>query len=239
MPTEVAPRESAPPSPPQAPASAWPVSVLGAHAAVTLVREELAHTLSAPVLFLDRVVRELEAGRAVGAEQLEIAREEVARLEKLVVSLREVPEVRAAPRPVDLAREIRQAIDEQGETALHSPAGWTVAVADSVRVLADPAVLGFVLHAAVAALAARGAEQVSVSLDPPNPTSGEAVLSIRGHGVPPVGRAVAAHVFAGHDSDESMLGVAREMARSAGTVLRSLPEAAEIRLDLSVCRGAR
>src|ERR1700704_1407730 len=87
-----------------------PTGQLAAHAAVALVREELAHALSSPVSFLRMIVTELEEGKVPGAGQLEVAREEVDRLHRLVASLRALPGIRVVPAPQRLAVAVVAAV---------------------------------------------------------------------------------------------------------------------------------
>ena len=77
-------------------------SLLAGTAAATLVREEVAHFLAAPMVYLHRFVKHIGSGESISAEQVGIALEELERVQRLVTSLRAVPRFPVSRQPVRL-----------------------------------------------------------------------------------------------------------------------------------------
>jgi hypothetical protein len=197
-----------------------PTALLAADAAVTLVREELAHALAAPIAFFRMIVQELEDGRTLSAENLEIAREEVDRIQKLITSLRGSPGIRVAPCALRLAKGLRAACRDL-ERASPGAGEVIVDVPESVVVSADMTALGLVIYSVVTALAARGAARVVLAAVPP--PAGSTIVTLRvvpeisGSAVSPV---FMARAWAGADRDAITFAIARRAARASGMLLR-------------------
>jgi hypothetical protein len=197
-----------------------PMGALAAEAAVTLVREELAHTLSAPVAYFRMLVGELEAGRPLTAEHIEIAREEADRIQRLVASLRASPSIRVTPGPLSLVKGLRAACRDLERGSLGAGVDVVLDVPESVTLSADVTALGLVIYSVVTALVARGAARIVLSSMPPSPESTTMTLRVVSEvsgAVPPV---FIARAWAGNDRDAMAFAIARRAARASGMLLR-------------------
>ena len=192
---------------------------LAAQAAVALVREELAHALSAPTSFLRMVIQSLEKGEPISPEHVEIAGEEVRKLHSLVSSLRQTARLSIVPAPVQLAAAVEMAV---ADLAVTSPVTRTLCAAEvdaGIVVSVDPTALGFVLYSALAAFGERSAN-VRLVAKRPAPQATVAVLEVlsdEGVGRDPL---FVARAWAGADADAIALAVARRVARASNMLLR-------------------
>jgi hypothetical protein len=213
-----------------------PTALLAADAAVTLVREELAHAVAVSIAFFHMILMELEAGRTPCAENLTLAREEVDRMRKLIASLRGSPGIRVAPGRLRLMKGLRAACRDL-ERSPRASIEVILDVPESIVVSADVTALGLVVYSVVTALAARGATRVVLSVVLPPPESTSITLWV----VPEFpGSAVStvfiARAWAGADRDALTFAIARRAARAAGMLLRPVAHDGKSGLCLEIQR---
>jgi hypothetical protein len=223
------------------PITSGPVGELASHAAIALVREELAHALSAPMAFFKMLVGELEAGRPIKADHIEIASDEVARLQKLIASLRATPGIRIVPGSLALASAVKTAVRDLDRGA-GPPAAVSIDVPGSIVVSVDGTALGFVLYGVVTALAARGVTRVRMTAETPADGAPAATLRIvaeESEASPDLATqqqrpVFAARAWAGSDSDALTFAVARRVARASNMLLRPPKEGDGVVVSLEI-----
>jgi len=190
-------------------------------AAVTLVREEIAHALCVPMSFFRMLIGELEAGQAIAPERIDIAREEIARLQRLIAALRGTPELGIRSQRVCLASVVRASRADFAPSTAHAGLDVDVQVPDTIWVLADPGALQFAIETVLNALAARGARRVTVGAHTSAGASAMAKVSIGAEPVEVVARPLCiARSWTGSDPHAIAFAIARRMGRACGMDLR-------------------
>lgn len=79
--------------------------------ALGLLSAEISHEVTYPLNFFRHLLRQSERGRPLGAEDVEIGREELARLERMLASLRRLSLPTLRMEPVPVLPRLRRALD--------------------------------------------------------------------------------------------------------------------------------
>lgn len=196
-------------------------NALVASAAVTFVREEIAHALCVPLSFFRMLIGELDAGQTIVPERIDIAREEIGRLERLIAALRATPELGIVSHRVRLASVVTAAWADLAASLRRPQLDVAIEVSDTMWVAVDPGALQFAIETVLSAMAARGARRVTVSACSSAGASAVAKLSIDAE---PVGAAAdplsVARSWTGSDPHAIAFAIARRLARASGMDLR-------------------
>jgi hypothetical protein len=216
--------------PPSSPGSSTGgrTGALAASAAATLVREEIAHVLSVPVSFFRMLVGEFEAGHSISAETLDIAREELARLQGLITSLRATPRLGTCPRKARLASVVRATCLDLARSQPCPQLDIAINVPESIYICADTTALGFVLYAIMAGLAERGVRQPRISATTASAPHFLARVSIFADLSSTPCSVFTARGWMDSDSHAIAFATARRVARAAGMQLSQVQSGAPL-----------
>jgi len=189
---------------------------LAATAAATLVREELAHRLAAPMSFFQMLVKQLDRGNTIAVEQVDIAKEELARLQSLVSSLRSGPALCINRTCVALAGVLRSACKDVHASS-PALARTAIEVPEDVLVSVDASAAGFVVFSVLSALVARNVSRIRLTLMKED----AATVTLMFQGAGPDAGVFASRAWAGDDGQALSFAIARRIARASGMRLKA------------------
>lgn len=211
------PPEGSPPSSGRGPGLGVGVTgALAATAAATLVREELAHRLAGPMSFFQMLVKQLERGNTIAVEQVDIAKEELGRLQSLVSSMRSGPAMSINTKSVALAAILRSACKDVRASS-SSVEEMTIEVADDVLVSVDTSAAGFVVFSVLSALVARNVSRIRLTLT----KEADTTVTLTFQGAAPDAGVFASRAWAGDDGQALSFAIARRIARASGMRLKA------------------
>jgi|GEM_PF-1087644 len=106
--------------------------------ALAMLSAEISHEISYPLNFFRHLLRQGGAGRSIDSEDVEIGREEIERLERMLLSLRRLSLPPPKLEPVPVLPRARRALDLIRDQVQDGRLSCTIDVAPELTLLAEP-----------------------------------------------------------------------------------------------------
>jgi hypothetical protein len=145
-------------------------------------------------------------------------------LRQLISSLRQMPRIPVAPRPVHLEVVIGEAMREIQERAATPGAPVVVDVPKSLLVAVDATAIGFVIDVVVSVLGVNGRDEVRIAAVEPPAGAVTATLTFSSDAGAESELGFTTRTWAGADAEAISFAVARRVARASDMVLRPSSE---------------